>query len=106
MTKAHNAGGLSEREGIAMTVDLEHSGSGVQRTRRNIMKMGVILASSAAARANSAHAVNLSVVCNTPAARHFACNCFLKGTRIETAEGERRVEDLALSDEPPTMFGG
>ena len=33
-------------------------------------------------------------------------NCFLKGTKIQTAEGERKVEDLAIGDLLPTMFGG
>jgi hypothetical protein len=32
--------------------------------------------------------------------------CFLKGTKIQTAEGERKVEDLAIGDLLPTMFGG
>ena len=77
-----------------------------QRTRRNIMMMGVVLASSAVARTNSAHAANLSVVCNTPAARNFSCNCLLRGTKIRTAEGERNIEDLAIGDLLPTMLGG
>jgi hypothetical protein len=33
-------------------------------------------------------------------------NCFLKGTKILTAEGERKIEDLALGDLLPAMFGG
>ncbi len=33
-------------------------------------------------------------------------NCFLKGTKIRTAEGERKIEDLAIGDLLPTMFGG
>lgn len=33
-------------------------------------------------------------------------NCFLKGTRIATAKGERRIEDLAVGDFLPTAFGG
>ena len=33
-------------------------------------------------------------------------NCFLKGTSILTANGERRIEDLAIGDLLPTMFGG
>ena len=33
-------------------------------------------------------------------------NCFLKGTKILTAEGERKIEDLAVGDLLPTMFGG
>jgi hypothetical protein len=32
--------------------------------------------------------------------------CFLKGTKIQTAEGERRIEDLAVGDLLPTVFGG
>src|SRR6202046_1653204 len=33
-------------------------------------------------------------------------NCFLKGTKIRTAEGDRKIEDLAVGDLLPTMFGG
>ena len=90
-----------------MTIGLENSNSGTQRTRRNIMKMGAVLGSVALARANSALAhPSQSNVCNTPAARLFSCNCFLKGTRIRTAEGERKIEDLAIGDLLPTIFGG
>ena len=32
--------------------------------------------------------------------------CFLKGTKIRTAEGERKVEDLSIGDILPTLFGG
>jgi hypothetical protein len=32
--------------------------------------------------------------------------CFLKGTTIRTAEGDRKVEDLAVGDLLPTFFGG
>jgi hypothetical protein len=34
------------------------------------------------------------------------CACFLKGTKIRTAEGERKIEDLAIGDLLPTIFGG
>jgi hypothetical protein len=32
--------------------------------------------------------------------------CFLRGTKIQTVEGERRVEALAVGDLLPTVFGG
>ncbi|MBV8736782.1 MAG: Hint domain-containing protein [Alphaproteobacteria bacterium] len=32
--------------------------------------------------------------------------CFLKGTTIRTADGGRKVEDLAVGDLLPTVFGG
>jgi Hint domain len=81
-----------------MTKDPENLSSGAQRTRRNIMKIGVILASSAVA-VGSAHAVTCS-------ACGILAKCFLKGMKIQTAEGERKVEDLAIGDLLPTMFGG
>jgi hypothetical protein len=83
-----------------MTNNQEHLSLAGQRSRRNIMKIGVILASSAVA-ASSAHAVTSSV-CAVPG----LCKCFLKRTKIQTAEGERKVEDLAIGDLLPTMFGG
>ena len=73
-------------------------GADQRRTRRNIMKMGAILASVGFARITTAKAVTL-LPCT-------ACKCFLKGTMIETAAGERKVEDLAPGDLMPTMFGG
>jgi hypothetical protein len=32
--------------------------------------------------------------------------CFLKGTTIRTADGDRKIEDLAVGDLLPTFFGG
>jgi Hint domain len=76
-----------------MTVDVR-----VQRTRRNIVKMGAILASVGLARANA----QLPSPKPVPVPPH----CFLKGTKIQTAEGERNIEDLAIGDLLPTVFGG
>jgi hypothetical protein len=33
-------------------------------------------------------------------------NCFLKGTKIRTLHGERKIEDLVAGDLLPTVFGG
>jgi Hint domain len=81
-----------------MTGDVENLSVGAQRTRRNILKMGAMLAPVALARIKTARAM-----AKRPCA---VCNCFLRGTKIQTAEGERKVEDLAIGDMLPTMFGG
>jgi hypothetical protein len=102
----------------AMTMGLENSNSGTQRTRRNIMKMGAILVPATLGKVHSASAAPWG--CNTPFAPFLpwcdndsppsrggaSGNCFLKGTKIRTAEGERKIEDLAIGDLLPTMFGG
>jgi Hint domain len=71
-----------------------------QRTRRSIVKMGSMLApavlATALARAKAAPVYGCAV----------GCRCFLKGTKIQTAAGERKIEDLAIGDLLPTMFGG
>ena len=83
-----------------------------QRTRRNIVKVGPILA--------SAVAVSLATTKGGFAGQNGQgqndndqgrkggrrTNCLLKGTKVQTAEGERKVEDLAIGDLLPTMFGG
>jgi hypothetical protein len=78
---------------------------GTQRTRRNILKAAPILA--------SAVALSLATTRNALAKdkdkdkdKNKDAMCFLKGTKIQTAKGERKVEDLAIGDLLPTMFGG
>jgi hypothetical protein len=87
-----------------------------QRTRRNTVKMGAILAASLAGASiagfESARAAIRPIPVPPPIPPRPAipprpgANCFLKGTKIETAEGERKIEDLAIGDLLPTMFGG
>jgi hypothetical protein len=111
-----------------MTSELGNSNSGVQRTRRNIIKMGAIAVPAILTSVHSASAGQSgSVVCeivdgvNDLFGTHFPCpttgpvkgypgngggNCFLRGTKIRTTEGERKIEDLAIGDLLPTMFGG
>jgi hypothetical protein len=99
---------------------LENSNVRTQRTRRNIMKMGAILVPATLGKVHSASAAPWG--CSTPLAPFLpwcdndspptksgggsSGNCFLKGTKIRTAEGERKIEDLAIGDFLPTMFGG
>jgi len=86
---------LSENKGTILRPDGEDAG-GTSRTRRNIMGMGVIFGSMVLAK-------TAAIAC--PPARCNS-NCFLKGTKILTADGERKIEDLAIGDLLPTMFGG
>src|ERR1700722_2483606 len=62
-----------------------------------MMAMGAILGSVVLAMTTTAFA------CPPAQCRS---NCFLKGTKIRTAEGKREIEDLAIGDLQHTMFGG
>jgi hypothetical protein len=111
---------LPKRAESTMTTDLQNSNPGMQRTRRNLMKMGAIAVPATLATIHSAAAGNscppLDILCrlglggngngNGNGNGKGGGNCFLKGTRILTAEGERKIEDLAIGDLLPTMFGG
>jgi hypothetical protein len=77
-----------------------------RRTRRNIVKMGAILAGASIAGIESARAALPSIPVPPPIPPRPSGNCFLKGTKIQSAEGERKIEDLAIGDLLPTMFGG
>ncbi len=50
--------------------------------------------------------VAAGAVTKTRSANATPVGCFLKGTRILTTEGERNIEDLAIGDLLPTVFGG
>jgi hypothetical protein len=78
------------------------------RTRRNIVKMGVILASASITTAKMAHAQSVSAIATSTGASlsWWGGRCFLRGTNIETVGGERKIEDLAIGDLLPTHFGG
>jgi Hint domain len=100
-----------------MTSEMQTSDAGMQRTRRNIMKMGAIAVPATLATVHSAAAGGITIClpfvgCTTiplpgdGGGSKGGGNCFLKGTKILTAEGERRIEDLAVGDLLPTIFGG
>jgi len=95
-------------KGTNMTNNLENLGA--QRTRRNIVKAAPILASAAAVSlATTRNAFGGNGKGNNGNGNGNGgngANCFLKGTKILTADGERKIEDLAIGDLLPTMFGG
>ncbi|HEY2134349.1 MAG TPA: Hint domain-containing protein, partial [Xanthobacteraceae bacterium] len=64
---------------------------------RNVLAIGVLAASAVAARTARA-----APDCDGD----DSCSCFLAGTKIKTVSGERKVEDLAIGDLLPTVFGG
>jgi hypothetical protein len=95
---------------------LENSEARTQRTRRNLIKMGAIAVPATLGTVHAA-AAGQGPICTILGIFGLPCpkppgngggkaNCFLRGTSILTATGERRIEDLAIGDMLPTMFGG
>ena len=83
---------------------------GAQRTRRNIMKMGAIAATAVASsdmvNAHANEGAHNGWGGGVGGGRGHGGNCLLKGTLVQTVDGERRIEELAVGDLLPTMFGG
>jgi hypothetical protein len=80
-----------------LTLGVEKADLTSCRTRRNMMAIGAVLASVVLTKTTAAFACPPALC--TP-------NCFLKGTRIRTADGDRKIEDLAIGDLLPTGFSG
>jgi hypothetical protein len=78
--------------------------TGIERSRRNLIKAGVIGASAifGILTKTSPSAADDGGGDDGGRGRH----CFLKGTAIRTANGDRKVEDLCVGDLLPTVFGG
>jgi hypothetical protein len=95
--------------------DLKNPYTGFQRSRRNLIKVGAIGASSLfASLTNTRPAAAQNSQSNNDNQNNDNQNnddnghkkCFLKGTNIRTADGDRKIEDLAVGDLLPTVFGG
>ena len=87
-----------------MVGNLETVNVRVQRTRRNVVKMGAIGASAVVATfATSRSKLVAQLAVPSVVVRP---HCFLRGTTILTADGARKIEDLAIGDWLPTVFGG
>ena len=84
-----------------------------QVSRRNLVAMGALAASAAGAIVGS---VMMALAGNGNGDGNGNGNgngngrkdphCFLKGTKVETADGGRKIEKLAVGDLLPTVFGG
>ena len=90
---------------------LEKASTGIRRSRRNLIKVGAIggsaiFASLIAPRPTAAQAPPGQGPGQNPVQKGQNNNCFLKGTLIRTAAGDRKIEDLAVGDLLPTVFGG
>ena len=83
---------------------LEHDQAQVIGRRmlvRNVLAMDAIAATAVIAKSTPATA---QVRRPPPVRGGGGGQCFLKGTKIRTAEGERRVEDLLIGDMLPISF--
>src|SRR5215469_18506197 len=92
-------------------VERERQIARAQKPRRNIMAMGVIAGAAVVARARPAKADQNGQGQNGQGQNGQGRNggdhsCFLRGTKIQTVLGERKIEDLAIGDLLPTVFGG
>ena len=85
-----------------MSSDTQDLNVKAERTRRNIIRMGAILASAAVA---NVAAIKTSVA-QQNGTKQNAAMCLLRGTTIQTVSGNRKIEDLAVGDLLPTLFGG
>jgi Hint domain len=93
----------------------------LQRSRRNLIRMSAIVASAVFVRTTTASADDFQWEYHDNRHRDKDGNkswdrdggkgrrdfhCFLQGTAIRTADGERKIEDLVVGDLLPTVFGG
>jgi hypothetical protein len=80
--------------------------TGLQSSRRNLIRIGAIVASAIIAKTTSATADDDGSDEDRDGGKHKHFHCFLKGTTVRTADGDRRIEDLTVGDLLPTVFGG
>jgi hypothetical protein len=83
----------------------EERHTGIEKSRRNLIKAGVIGASAILAGLSKMGPAAANCGHNGKPVGE-GCECFLKGTKIRTADGDRKIEDLAVGDLLPTIFGG
>jgi hypothetical protein len=97
---------------------LEKTVTKLQSSRRNLIRIGAIAASALLAETTTTPAKAGDFLWFHWGNHHHGngggdgdrggrdFNCFLKGTTIRTADGDRKVEDLSAGDLLPSVFGG
>ncbi len=86
---------------------LENPPTRFPSSRRNLIRMSALVASAIIARTRSASAdYGGGDEDGGWHRRHRHFHCFLKGTTVRTADGDRKVENLVVGDLVPTVFGG
>ena len=91
--------------------------TGLRASRRNLIRMGAVVASAVITKTTPVSAGRFGREDNDwddhdrrdrdhrgRAGREK--HCFLRGTLIRTVQGDKKVEDLAVGDLVPTVFGG
>jgi hypothetical protein len=87
-------------------MSLQNPPTGLQSSRRNLMRIGAIVASALITKATTAAADGFRWRREDTDWNRHNPSCFLRGTVIRTAEGNGKIEDLAVGDLLPTVFGG
>ena len=85
--------------------DLKKPLTGIARSRRNLLKAGAIGASAILVDLSRMKPAGADCGDNDKPVGE-GCECFLKGTMIRTADGDKKIEDLATGDLLPTVFRG
>ena len=92
--------------------------TGLQSSRRNLIRISALLASAILAKTTPVFAANNNNNNNNNNNHNDNNNnnnhndhndhtsCFVKGTTIRTIDGDRKIEDLAVGELLPTVFGG
>jgi hypothetical protein len=85
---------------------LEKVPTEIRRSRRNLIKVGAIAGAAVLASLTTPRLAAAGNGNGQGGNGQGHAQCFLKGTNTRTAEGDRKVEDLASGDLLPTVFEG
>src|ERR1051325_7428001 len=81
--------------------DLKNLPTSIQTSRRHLMRIGAVAGAAILARL-----AKPAAAAGRGHENDGQTSCFLRGTTIRTAEGDRKIEDLVEGDLLPTVFGG